>query len=153
MKLSYSKNRYIRNGSIIEWYLFFLRCKWRIPARFLGIILGCEIRCEIPKRIFIPHPNGIVVDTLSKLGNDVVLLNQVTLGGKHPYFDCNTREEDVDPTLKDGVYVGPGARILGHITIGEWSIIGANAVVTIDIPPYSIVVGYNKILDKKTTDL
>jgi serine O-acetyltransferase len=59
----------------------------------------------------------------------------------------------MDPILKEGVYVGPGAKILGHITIGEWSVIGANAVVTSDVPPFSIAVGNNRILEKKTTEI
>jgi len=84
----------------------------------------------------------------------VVILQNVTLGGSKPYHRPErTDPTKVDPTLKDGVFVGPGAKILGNITIGEWSIIGANAVITIDIPPYSIVVGHNIILEKKTTDL
>jgi serine acetyltransferase len=152
-KSSYPRNRCVRNGPAVEWYLFFLRRKWRIPARVIGLLLGCEIRCEVPDRIFIPHTNGIVADTCCKISNDVVLLQQVTLGGIHPYYDCNIKGDEVDPILKEGVFVGAGAKILGHITIGEWSVIGANAVITIDLPPYSIAVGHNKVLDKKTTEL
>ena len=62
-------------------------------------------------------------------------------------------KDDGDPILKEGVYVGPGAKILGRITIGEWSIIGANAVVTESVPAYSVVVGHNKVLRMKSTEL
>lgn len=101
-----------------------------------------------------PHPIGIVVDTCCKLGNDVVLLQQVTLGGINPYHKPERVDPSkVDPTLEEGVFVGAGAKILGNVRIGAWSIIGANAVITVDVPPYSIAVGHNKILKKKTTEL
>jgi serine O-acetyltransferase len=94
-----------------------------------------------------------VADTDCVIGNDVVLLQQVTLGVVGPYYHSEIDPTKVDPILKDGVYVSPGAKILGHITIGEWSVIGANAVVTTDVPPYSIVVGYNRILERKSSEL
>jgi serine O-acetyltransferase len=146
----YPKNPNIRNGALAEVYLFFLRRKWRLPARFFGLLLACEIRSEVPKRLFIPHPAGIVVANGARIGNDVALLQQVTLGCRSAYADSVAN--DGDPTLEVGVYVGPGAKILGQVTIGAWSIIGANAVVTENIPPYSVVVGYNKILSETTVD-
>lgn len=115
------------------------------------MLLSCEIRCEVPERLFIPHPNGIVTGGAVELGNDVVLLQQVTLGCRSAY--AGVTEDDGDPRLGEGVYIGPGARILGPITIGEWSIIGANAVVTASVPAYSIVVGYNKVLELTTRDI
>ena len=150
---SYPRNPYIKNGRIVEWYLSCLRRNRRVPAKMIELLLGCEIGCKVPERLFMPHPSGIVVDTHARLGNDVVLLQQVTLGVAHPYYDRNVDEKLVDPILKEGVYVGPGAKILGHITIGEWSVIGANAVITVDVPPNSIAVGHNKILDKKATEI
>lgn len=99
-----------------------------------------------------PHPFGIIADSNTQIANDVVLLQQVTLGILNPYYDP-ADPPGLDPILMDGVFVGAGAKILGKITIGQWSIIGANAVVTKSVPPYSIVVGYNKLLEKKTTDL
>jgi serine acetyltransferase len=152
-RISYPKNPYIKNGRVVDWYLSCLRRKWRIPGKLIGLLLGCEIGCQVPERIFMPHPNGIVVDTHTVLSNDVVLLQQVTLGVAHPYYDRNVDERLVDPILKEGVYVGPGAKVLGHITIGEWSVIGANAVITRDVPPNSIAVGNNRILDKKAAEI
>jgi serine O-acetyltransferase len=149
-KIFYPKNPNLKNGPLAEAYLFCLRRKWRLPARLLGLVLACEIRSAVPARLFIPHPAGIVVANGARLGNDVVLLQQATLGCRSAYAGSL---DDGDPTLEEGVYVGPGARILGRVTIGAWSIIGANAVVTENVPPFSIVVGHNKILATSTKDL
>lgn len=147
----YPKNPYIRNSRVANLYLSLLRSKWHAPARALGLVLGCDIACPVPERLFLPHPSGIVADTECVIENDVVLLQQVTLGVKYPYG--REAEERRDPTLRAGVFVGAGARILGPITIGEWSVIGANAVVTKDIPPYSIVVGNNRIAEISSSEL
>jgi serine acetyltransferase len=149
---SYPKNPYIRNGKIADLYLFFLRRKWSIPAKLLGFHLNCQISCDVPERLFMPHPFGIIVDNNTQIANDVVLLQQVTLGIANPYYDPSD-PPGLDPVLMDGVFVGAGAKILGKITIGRWSIVGANAVVTKSVPAYSIVVGYNKLLETKTTEL
>ena len=119
----------------------------------MGLLLNCDIVSEVPERLFLPHPSGIVVGTYTRIHNDVVLLQQVTLGVANPYFDKEIKAEEAYPIVEEGVYVGPGARVLGFITVGKWSVIGANAVVTEDVPPYSIVVGHNKILEKKSTCL
>jgi len=152
-KKSYPLNRRLRNGKLVGAYLFCLRHNWRIPAKCFSLLLGCQIACRVPERLFIPHAFGIVVGPNSQIHNDVVLLQEVTLGVAGPYDRSYTKQSDTEPVLMEGVYVGPGAKILGHITVGEWSVIGANAVVTINVPPYSIVVGYNRILDKKSTEL
>ena len=149
-KIFYTKNPNLKNGPLAEAYLFCLRRKWRLPARLIGLVLACEIRSAVPARLFIPHPAGIVVANGARIGNDVVLLQQATLGCRSAYAGSL---DDGDPTLEEGVYVGPGARILGRVTIGAWSIIGANAVVTESVPPFSIVVGHNQILATSTKDL
>lgn len=150
-KTFYPKNPNLRNGPLAEAYLFCLRRKWRLLGRFFGLLLACEIRSEVPERLIIPHPAGIVVANGARIANDVVLLQQATLGCLGVY--AGSVENDGDPTLEEGVYVGPGARILGRVTIGAWSIIGANAVVTESVPAHSIVVGHNKILGATTKDL
>ncbi len=152
-RISYPLNKRFRNGKLVGSYLFCLRHNWRIPGKCLGLLLGCQIACRVPERLFIPHAFGIVVGPNSRIYNNVVLLQEVTLGVAGPYGQSHVRQGDTEPVLMEGVYVGPGAKILGHITVGEWSVIGANAVVTINVPPYSIVVGHNRILDKKSTDL
>ena len=146
---SYPKNPVIRNGRWAKFYLFLLRRKNKTLSKIVGKILGCEIslNCRIPKRLFLAHPNGIVVGAHTELGENVVLNHQVTLGGKNPHFNGRLIEKEY-PVLKEGVYVGAGAKILGHITIGKWAIIGANAVVTKNVPPYATVVGFNKIISK-----
>ncbi len=149
--LHFPKNPSIRNGPLAAAYLFCLRKQWRIFARLFGLLLGCEIRSAVPERVFIPHPTGIVVGNGARIANDVVLLQQVTLGCLGVY--AGTVPDDGEPILEEGVYVGPGAKVLGRITIGAWSIIGANAVVTQNVPAGSLVVGYNKILPGHAREL
>lgn len=150
-KFCYPKNPYISNSALTSLYLSCLRLNLRRTSKIIGLLLGCDISCKVPRRLFLPHPEGIIVDTNCVLTNNVVLLQQVTLGVKFPYG--RVADELRDPILMEGVYVGPGAKILGPVTIGEWSIVGANAVITCDLPPFSIAVGYNKILPTKSTEL
>jgi serine acetyltransferase len=148
----YPRNKAIRNGRLTSLYLYFLRRRLELPGKILGHFLNCDIPCRIPERLFLPHPVGIVIATGAVLGNDTVLLQQVTLGCRNPYTS-NCGKADGDPILEQGVYVGPGAKVLGPVRIGAWSVIGANAVITIDVPPGSIAVGYNRILDHKTDEM
>ena len=90
---------------------------------------------EIGTGIFIDHGVGLVVGETSVIGNDCVLYQGVTLGGTGK--DTGKRH----PTLEEGVMVSAGASILGPVTIGEHSKIGAGSVVLKDIPPHSTVVG------------
>jgi serine O-acetyltransferase len=149
--VAYSKNPYLRNSQVTELWLFLLRRGWSKAANLLGLCLGSQIACKIPSRLFLPHPFGIVVSAESVLSEDVVLLQQVTLGARYPYGKIGQKRSE--PVLHRGVYAGPGARILGEVSVGEYSIIGANAVLTESVPPYSIVVGHNKILQMKSTEL
>ncbi|ATX80540.1 serine O-acetyltransferase [Mariprofundus aestuarium] len=103
-------------------------------ARFLT---GIEIHpgATIGRRFFIDHGMGIVIGETTEIGDDVTLYHGVTLGG--------TTWEKIKrhPTLHDGVIVGAGAKVLGAITIGKQSRIGANSVVFRDVPEHSTVVG------------
>ena len=90
---------------------------------------------EIGNRIFIDHGVGLVIGETAVVGDDCVLYQGVTLGGTGK--DCGKRH----PTLEKGVMVSAGASILGPVTIGEHSKIGAGSVVLKDIPPHSTVVG------------
>ncbi|QHI70191.1 serine O-acetyltransferase [Tichowtungia aerotolerans] len=145
---SYPKNEWIRNSQVADLYLNLLRrkSKW---ARVVGTLIGCDIGCPLPERLFLPHPNGIIVGSESVLESDVVLNHQVTLGGKDPYYKGESLKNEY-PVLRQGVYVGAGAKILGNCTIGEWAIIGANAVITKDIPANTTVVGFNKIVEDRS---
>jgi serine O-acetyltransferase len=78
---------------------------------------------------------GIVIGETAEVGNNVSLLQGVTLGG------TSTRREKRHPTLRDNVTVGSGAKIIGAITIGENSRVGAGSVVVRDVPPNAVVVG------------
>jgi serine O-acetyltransferase len=113
----------------------------RFPAR-LGSQLarwmtGVEIHpgARIGRRFFIDHGMGVVIGETAEIGDDVMLYHGVTLGGRQR--EGGKRH----PTLEDSVTVGAGAKILGPITIGARSAVGANAVVTKDAPPDSVLVG------------
>lgn len=143
------RNPWIRNNRVAELYLWSIRRNVPLLRRFLGEFLGTDISCNVPDRLYLPHPYGIIVGGFSQLGNDVTLMQQVTLGGKDPW--CTKKDLRGEyPKLGDGVYVGAGAKILGGVTIGDWAIIGANAVVTIDVPPAATIVGHNRIIIAET---
>lgn len=92
------------------------------------------LECEIGKDTLVAYGGiGIVVHDRAKIGSHCMIGQGITIGGRNGNYDV--------PTIEDNVYIGAGARILGAITIGHDSIIGPNAVITKDIPPYSVVVG------------
>ena len=97
----------------------------RGPARILAQI----------NRFFIDHGMGIVIGETAEIGDGVMLYHGVTLGGQ---VLTQTKRH---PTIEDNVTIGAGAKVLGPITIGEGSAIGANAVVTKDVPAENIAVG------------
>ena len=136
----YPKNKWISNSRLTRIYIFMLRKKWKLLYRPIELVLGCEIRCLIPETLFLPHPYGIIVGGRVILQKDVVLMHQVTLGGKDPHLGEQECDEQF-PVLEEGVYVGAGAKILGNVRVGKWSIVAANAVVVKDVPSYSLVAG------------
>jgi serine O-acetyltransferase len=103
-------------------------------ARFFT---GIEIHpgARIGRRLFIDHGMGVVIGETAIVGDDVTLYQGVTLGG------TGKEKGKRHPTLRDGVFVGNNANILGNITIGENSRVGAGSVVLRDVPPNSTVVG------------
>ena len=111
------------------------------PARILSqatrFFTGVEIHpgATIGRRFFIDHGMGVVIGETAEIGDGVMLYHGVTLGGQ---VLTQTKRH---PTLEDNVTVGAGAKVLGPITIGEGSAIGANAVVTKDVPANHIAVG------------
>ncbi|GLU90536.1 serine acetyltransferase [Agromyces sp. NBRC 114283] len=121
------------------------RRRWRFLARLVSqlarFLTGIEIHpgATIGRRFFIDHGMGVVIGETTVIGDDVMLYHGVTLGGKAPRNTPPGTKRH--PTLEDGVTVGAGAKVLGDITIGAWSAVGANAVVTKDAPPHSLVVG------------
>ncbi len=98
---------------------------------------GIEIHpaAKIGKGIFIDHGVGLIIGETTEIGDDVTIYQGVTLGGTGK--DTGKRH----PTIKDGVMICAGAKVLGPVTIGEHSKIGAGSVVLKDVPPHCTVVG------------
>ena len=116
----------------------------RIISQFSRFLTGIEIhpRAKIGKNLFIDHGMGVVIGETSEIGDNVTIYHMVTLGGIAPSINSNEqRLIKRHPTLKDNVVVGSGAQILGPVTIGANSKIGANAVVTKDVPENAVMVG------------
>ena len=139
-------NPYIRNGFMADFYLNLLRCgKFVRLRRIIEHALHTQIGGAIPQRLHLPHPFGILTGRTCKIGEDVTLMHFCSLGPKDPWYQGESWE-NLYPTLEEGVYVSMGAMVLGPVTIGAWSVIAANAVVTEDVPPFSTVFGHNRIL-------
>ena len=139
-------NPHIQNGYLADYYLNLVRknrFKW--IRRIIEHVLCTEIHGSLPSRLYIPHPYGILTCSASKIGEDVTLMQFSLLGPKDPWYQGKSLE-NLYPTLEEGAYISAGAKVLGPVTIGAWSVIGANAVVTEDIPPFSTVFGNNRIL-------
>lgn len=124
------------------------RANWRFLARFIGLfsrwLTGIEIHpgARIGKRFVVDHGAGVVIGETTEIGNDVTLYQNVTLGGVAPSVDSHTQKGvKRHPTLLDNVIVGSGGQVLGPYTVGAGARIGANAVVTKDVPPGVTAVG------------
>ncbi|MGK2854440.1 MAG: serine O-acetyltransferase EpsC [Microbacteriaceae bacterium] len=109
----------------------------RVGAQWSRFWTGIEIHpgAVIGRRFFIDHGMGVVIGETAVIGDDVMLYHGVTLGGR------STASGKRHPTLGNGVMVGAGAVILGAVTVGDRSQVGANAVVLTDAPADSILVG------------
>lgn len=124
----------------------------KFPARFLSwlgrFLSNVDIHpgATIGRRFFIDHGACVVVGETAEIGNDVTLYHGVTLGGTS--WTAGKRH----PTLRDGVLVGAGAKILGPITVGAGCRIGANSVVIEDVPPNMTVVGIPGRVVKPVSD-
>ena len=116
----------------------------RIISQFSRFLTGIEIhpRANIGKNLFIDHGMGVVIGETSEIGDNVTIYHRATLGGISPSVNSNEqRNIKRHPTLKDNVVVGSGAQILGPVTVGKNAKIGANAVVTKDVPENAVMVG------------
>ena len=120
---------------------WFWEHRLKLLARWLAQInrffTGIEIHpgARIGEGVFIDHGMGVVIGETAEIGKNVTLYHGVTLGG------VSLKKGKRHPTLEDGVVVGAGAQILGGITLGECSRVGANAVVVESVPRDSVVVG------------
>lgn len=114
-----------------------LRFPARLGSQLTRWLTGIEIHpaAVIGRRLFIDHGMGVVIGETSVVGDDVMLYHGVTLGGRQRHGGKR------HPTIGDGVMIGAGAKILGDITVGAGSVVGANAVVTKDSPPDAVLVG------------
>lgn len=118
---------------------FALRHRVPVLADFMSTLLNCGIACRLRSPILMPHPFGIVIHRNAVIGSRVTVMQQVTIGNKHP-------ADPGVPVIEDNVCIGAGAKILGPIRIGRGATVGANAVVTRDVPSHCTVVGANRIL-------
>ena len=116
----------------------------RIISQFSRFLTGIEIhpKAKIGKNLFIDHGMGVVIGETSEIGDNVTIYHMATLGGISPSINSNEqREVKRHPTLKDNVVVGSGAQVLGPVIVGKNAKIGANAVVTKDVPENAVMVG------------
>lgn len=124
------------------------KMKLRTLARFLSylgrIVTAIEIHpaAVIGRRFVIDHGTGVVIGETSIIGDDVTLYHSVTLGGISPSVDSDKQVgQKRHPTVMDGAIIGSGAAVLGPITIGKEARVGANSVVTKDVPASVTAVG------------
>ena len=116
----------------------------RIISQFSRFMTGIEIhpRAKIGKNLFIDHGMGVVIGETSEIGDNVTIYHMVTLGGIAPSINSNDqRNVKRHPTIENEVVIGSGAQVLGPITVGKNAKIGANAVVTKDVPENGVMVG------------
>ncbi len=116
----------------------------RIISQFSRFMTGIEIhpKAKIGKNLFIDHGMGVVIGETSDIGDNVTIYHMATLGGISPSINSDKqREIKRHPTLQDNVVIGSGAQVLGPITVGKNAKIGANAVVTKDVPENGVMVG------------
>ena len=116
----------------------------RIISQFSRFLTGIEIhpKAKIGKNLFIDHGMGVVIGETSEIGDNVTIYHMVTLGGIAPSINSNDqRNVKRHPTIEDEVVIGSGAQVLGPITVGCCAKIGANAVITKDVPEKAVMVG------------
>ena len=147
--LNYAGLHAIWGYRIAHWFWnhqFIILGRW--ISQVTRFLTGIEIHpgASIGKRFFIDHGMGVVIGETAEIGDDVTIYHGVTLGG------VSLRKGKRHPTIENSVVIGAGAKILGAITIGTCSRIGANAVVVKDVPFNSVVVGISgRVTNKKNS--
>jgi hypothetical protein len=91
-------------------------------SRFFEVFLNCRIECRLRSPVLMPYPYGIVMNRGAEIGRRVTVMHQVTI---------------FDAVIEDNVAIGPGAKIIGPLTVGRGARIGANAVITENVPSHS----------------
>src|SRR5690606_21783924 len=124
-------------------YFYFKRGKIYslIAKRYKYVLIskrGCDIsyNATIGKNLKLPHPTGIVIGDGVRIGDNVKIWHQVTLGSHG-----KPNQPLAYPIVENGVKIYPGAKVIGSVTVGENAVIGANAVVNIDVPKGATAVG------------
>ena len=130
------------------WALFFYRIAnalykrgLRFIPRFISAMgqflttIDIHPAATIGCRVFIDHGVGVVIGETAIIGDDVLIYQQVTLGG------VSTSHGKRHPTVENNVVVGAGAKVLGNITLGQGCKVGTNSVVLKDVPPFATAVG------------
>ena len=130
------------------WAMFFYRISnslykrgLRFIPRFISAIgqflttVDIHPAATIGCRVFIDHAVGVVIGETTIIGDDVVIYQQVTLGG------VSTSHGKRHPTIENNVIIGTGAKVLGNITIGTGAKVGANSVVVKDVPAFATAIG------------
>ncbi len=127
---------------------FFCVAKFDLIARIISqlsrFLTGIEIhpKAKIGKNLFIDHGMGVVIGETSEIKDNVTIYHMVTLGGISPSTNSNDqRDLKRHPTLEDNVVIGSGAQVLGPVIIGKNAKVGANAVVTRDVPANAVMIG------------
>ena len=116
----------------------------RIISQFSRFLTGIEIhpKAKIGKNLFIDHGMGVVIGKTSEIGDNVTIYHMATLGGIAPSINSNDqRNIKRHPTIEVEVVIGSGAQVLGPVTVGRCAKIGANAVITKDVPEKAVMVG------------
>jgi serine O-acetyltransferase len=111
-----------------------LRKYWKLRHLLLSVITSSEFdpNATIGERLMLPHPNGVVVHGEAVIGDDCMIMQQVTIGQLSDIYT---------PVIGSRVYIGAGAKVLGKVVIGDGARIGANAVVLCDVPANWTAVG------------
>jgi serine O-acetyltransferase len=124
---------YLRSHRWLKYTLFPLA---KLRFRAAGFRLGVSIpyATRVGRGLCIAHVGGIVVSHLAVIGRDCTIAQGVTLGFK-------PGAKPGAPTIGNEVYIGPGAKVIGAVHVGDRAVIGANAVVTSDVEPGSVVAG------------
>ncbi|WP_246174431.1 serine O-acetyltransferase [Bradyrhizobium paxllaeri] len=109
---------------------------YKVLYKIIQILTGIELPCEaiVGRNFVIDHFGGIIVSGYARFGDNCRIRNGVVVGLRRV-------DQPVAPVIGNNVDIGSGAKLLGPITIGDNSLIGANAVVLIDVPPNSIAIG------------
>lgn len=122
----------MKNPIQIRVYNFLARFHLKRMARIWSIFVGFDAPLNLPRNLILPHPYAVVINSHATIGSDCVIYQSVTIG--------SDRYGNV-PTIGDRVIIYSGSVIVGKVSIGNDSIIGANSFVNTDVPENSICQG------------